>query len=193
MLAKVIRIRDKVEEILVVILLALAFYLTFQEVILRYFFNTGWSGSYEITVMSLIYCTFIGASLGVRENVHIGVDLLVKKFPLKAQKIFVFITIILCIFFGAIIGIKGYQFAGFIHRSHLLSRDLRIPMEIGYAAVPLGGALFSLRFIERLAAFLKGGTFETDRMHELSEEKYGLASANQLFLFPLNHLEFYSN
>ncbi|MBW2573096.1 MAG: hypothetical protein JRE61_12325 [Deltaproteobacteria bacterium] len=44
---KVIRIWDKTEEVLVVILIGIASYLTFQEVILRYVFNTGWSGRME--------------------------------------------------------------------------------------------------------------------------------------------------
>ena len=76
----IIRIWGNIEEFLVVILLGTASYLTFQEVVLRYVFNTSWSGSYEITTMCLIWCTFIGVSLGIRENIHIGVDLLVKKF-----------------------------------------------------------------------------------------------------------------
>lgn len=171
MLSKMIRIWGRTEEFLVVFLLGLAAYLTFQEVILRYVFNTGWGGSYEISVMALIYCTFIGASLGVRENIHIGVDLLVKKFPQNIQKFMVLISIGLCILFGAIVAVKGYQFSAFIHKSHLLSRDLRIPMEIGYSAIPLGGLLFCLRFIERLVYVLRGEKFEADRMHELSEEE----------------------
>lgn len=167
---KIIYIWGRAEEFLVISLLALASYLTFQEVVLRYVFGTGWSGSYEISTMSLIWCTFIGISLGIRENIHIGVDLLVKKFPAKTQKIFVFISIFLCILFGVIIAVKGIAFSGFISRSHLLSRDLRIPMEIGYLAVPVGGVLLCLRFIERLVYVLQGRSLTEDRMHELSEE-----------------------
>ncbi|MEW6670061.1 MAG: TRAP transporter small permease [Thermodesulfobacteriota bacterium] len=170
MMQKIIRIWGRAEEIMVVTLLGLASYLTFQEVVLRYVFNTGWSGSYEITTMSLIWCTFIGVSLGVRENIHIGVDLLVKKFPPKTQKILLVLSILLCIFFGAIVAAKGFQFAGFISRSKLLSRDLRIPMEIGYLAVPVGGVLISLRFIERLVYAFRGFDLVEDRMHELSDE-----------------------
>lgn len=167
---KIIQIWGRTEEALVVILLALAAYLTFQEVVMRYVFGTGWSGSYEITTMSLIWCTFIGISLGVRENIHIGVDLLVKKFSPKIQKTFLVISILLCIFFGIIVAVKGFQFSEFISRSKLLSRDLRIPMEIGYLAVPVGGVLICLRFVERLVYVLQGKHLEEDRMHELSEE-----------------------
>jgi C4-dicarboxylate transporter DctQ subunit len=168
---KVIRIWDKTEEVLVVILIGIASYLTFQEVILRYVFNTGWSGSYEITVMSLIWCTFIGASLGIKENIHIGVDVLVVKFGPKTQRIIIIVSIALCLLFGIIVAVKGFEFANFISRSHLLSRDLRIPMEIGYLAIPVGGVLVCLRFIERLVYVLKGESFKIDRMHELSEEE----------------------
>ncbi len=167
---KMLKIWGKTEEILVVALLGLASYLTFQEVVLRYVFNTAWSGSYEVTIMALIWCTFFGASLGVRENIHIGVDLLVKKFSPQVQKILIIISILFCLLFGILVLVKGFQFADFISRNKLLSRDLRIPMEIGYAAIPVGGALLSLRFIERLVYVLQGKSLEADRMHELSEE-----------------------
>jgi C4-dicarboxylate transporter DctQ subunit len=167
---KIIRIWDKTEEILVVVLIGIASYLTFQEVILRYVFNTGWSGSYEITTMALIWCTFIGASLGVKENIHIGVDLLVLKFGPKTQRVLITASIALCLLFGIIVAVKGFEFSKFISSRHLLSRDLRIPMEIGYLAIPVGGVLISLRFIERLVYVLKGELFAIDRLHELSED-----------------------
>ncbi len=167
---KIIRIWDKTEEILVVVLIGIASYLTFQEVILRYVFNTGWGGSYEITVMALIWCTFIGASLGVKENIHIGVDVLVAKFGPRTQRILIIVSIALCLLFGIIVAVKGFEFSKFISSRHLLSRDLRIPMEIGYLAIPVGGVLISLRFVERLVYILKGESFAIDRLHELSED-----------------------
>jgi C4-dicarboxylate transporter DctQ subunit len=175
-MGKLIKFWDKTEQALVVLLLALASYLTFQEVILRYVFNTGWSGSYEVTIMALIWCTFIGVSLGIKENIHIGVDVLVVRFAPKTRRVLIIISIALCFLFGVVVAVKGFAFAEFISRSHLLSRDLRIPMEIGYLAVPVGGVLICLRFIERLAHVLKGEFFEIDRMHELTvEEKDMLA------------------
>jgi C4-dicarboxylate transporter DctQ subunit len=167
---KIIRIWDKTEEILVVVLIGIASYLTFQEVVLRYVFNTGWSGSYEITVMALIWCTFIGASLGVKENIHIGVDVLVAKFGPRTQRILIIVSIALCLLFGIIVAVKGFEFSKFISSRHLLSRDLRIPMEIGYLAIPVGGVLVSLRFIERLVYVLKGESFAIDRLHEFSDD-----------------------
>jgi len=179
MVQKILWFWAKTEETIVVALLSLATYLTFQEVVLRYVFNTGWGGSYEITVMSLIWCTFFGVSLGIRENVHIGVDLLVKKFDPRTQRILLVVAMLGGVAFGLVAAVKGYQFSSFIHRSHLLSRDLRIPMEIGYLAVPVGGVLIALRFIERIVYVFQGKSFEVDRMHELSkEDKEKLAFSN---------------
>lgn len=177
---KVIQIWDKTEGILIFILIGVASFLIFQEVVLRYLFNTGWSGSYEITIFALIWCTFIGTSLGIKQNIHIGVDVLVLKFKPKYQRIIIIIAIVFCCMFGLIIAVKGFEFSKFISRGHLLSRDLRIPMEIGYLAIPVGGVLICLRFIERLVYVLKGESFEIDRMHELSsEEKERLAQKPQ--------------
>ncbi|NOX32375.1 MAG: TRAP transporter small permease [Deltaproteobacteria bacterium] len=171
MIQKVVRIWDKLEEILIVILISVASYLSFQEVILRSVFNTGWSGSYEITIMALIWCTFIGVSLGIKKNVHIGVDLLVNKFPPPIKKLFVYLSILCCLIFGIVIAFQGYQFTAFISRSHLLSRDLRIPMEWAYMSVPVCGVLVTLRFIEKLVYVIQGKTFEHDKISELSEEE----------------------
>jgi len=171
MIQKVVQIWDKLEEILIVILISVASYLSFQEVVLRSIFNTGWSGSYEITIMALIWCAFIGVSLGIKENVHIGVDLLVNKLPPAFKKITIYLSILCCMIFGIIIAYQGYHFTTFISKSNLLSRDLRIPMEWAYMSVPVCGALVTLRFIEKLVYVLQGKTFEHDKMHELSDEE----------------------
>lgn len=171
MMKKLIQIWDKLEVILIVILISIASYLSFQEVILRSVFNTGWGGSYEITIMALIWCAFIGVSLGVKENVHIGVDLLVNKFPPKIKKTLVYLSILCCIAFGLVIAFQGYHFTAFIAKSHLLSRDLRIPMQWAYMSVPVCGVLVTLRFIERLVYVMQGKSFEHDKMAELSEEE----------------------
>ncbi len=176
MVQRVVQIWDKLEEILIVILISVASYLSFQEVILRSVFNTGWSGSYEITIMALIWCTFIGVSLGIKENVHIGVDLLINKFPPGLKKLFVYLSIICCLVFGVVIAYQGYHFTQFISKSHLLSRDLRIPMKWAYLSVPVCGTLVTIRFIERLIYVIQGKTFEHDKMAELSEEEKKLVA-----------------
>ncbi|MCJ7809628.1 MAG: TRAP transporter small permease [Desulfobulbaceae bacterium] len=70
----------------VIVLLAFTVTLSFVQVILRYFFNSGFAWVPEIVVFSFITMTLLGASTGIRNGVHIGVDVIVKLFPLKFQK-----------------------------------------------------------------------------------------------------------
>ena len=69
-----------------IILLAFTVTLSFIQVILRYFFNAGFAWVPEIVVFAFISMTLLGASTGIRNGVHIGVDVIVKLFPLKFQK-----------------------------------------------------------------------------------------------------------
>jgi len=69
-----------------IILLAFTVTLSFVQVILRYFFNAGFAWVPEIVVFAFISMTLLGASTGIRNGVHIGVDVIVKLFPLKFQK-----------------------------------------------------------------------------------------------------------
>jgi C4-dicarboxylate transporter DctQ subunit len=70
----------------VIILLAFTVTLSFIQVILRYFFNAGYAWVPEIVVFAFISMTLLGASTGIRNGVHIGVDVIVKLLPLKFQK-----------------------------------------------------------------------------------------------------------
>jgi C4-dicarboxylate transporter DctQ subunit len=74
------------EKWLAIILMAFAVGLSFVQVVLRYFFNTGFTWVPEIVVFTFITLTLVGASTGVRNGVHIGVDVIVKLFPKGFQR-----------------------------------------------------------------------------------------------------------
>ena len=71
----------------VIVLMAFTVTLSFIQVILRYFFNSGFAWVPEIVVFAFISMTLLGASTGIRNGVHIGVDVIVKLLPPKFQKI----------------------------------------------------------------------------------------------------------
>lgn len=74
------------EKCLAIILMAFAVGLSFVQVILRYFFNAGFAWVPEIVVFTFISLTLVGASTGVRNGVHIGVDVIVKLLPSSFQR-----------------------------------------------------------------------------------------------------------
>jgi C4-dicarboxylate transporter DctQ subunit len=85
MLKRIIDVIYVFEKWVSVILISFAFSLTFLQVVLRYFFNTGLAWVPEIVVFSFIIFTLASTSTGVRSHVHVGVDVIVKLMPARWQ------------------------------------------------------------------------------------------------------------
>ena len=72
--------------------------LTFYQVITRYVFNNASSWSEEAVRYLFVWVSMIGIAIGIREKVHIGIDIFVKRLPIpikKATEMVVQIAIIL--------------------------------------------------------------------------------------------------
>lgn len=67
--------------------LALMAIFVFGNVILRYFFHSGWTWAEEISRILFIWLIFLGSILAFKDNEHLGVDTLVKKLSPNGQKI----------------------------------------------------------------------------------------------------------
>jgi TRAP-type C4-dicarboxylate transport system permease small subunit len=68
----------------------------FGNVVLRYLFNSGITWSEEASRFLFIWMTFLGAIVAFRHNQHLGVDLLVKRFPRPVKKIvYILINIVI--------------------------------------------------------------------------------------------------
>ncbi|MDR7866896.1 MAG: TRAP transporter small permease [Sporomusaceae bacterium] len=73
----------------------------FANVILRYFFNEGLTWAEEASRYLFIWLIFLGAIVAYQENVHLGVDTLVKKLSISGRrKLFIINNIILVITMG---------------------------------------------------------------------------------------------
>lgn len=73
-------------KVTMVLCLVLMVILVFGNVVLRYGFNSGITVSEELSRMFFVYLTFIGAIVGMREHLHLGVDSLVKRLPVVGKK-----------------------------------------------------------------------------------------------------------
>jgi TRAP-type C4-dicarboxylate transport system permease small subunit len=61
--------------------------LYFGNVVLRYAFGSGIPWAEEACRFLFVYLTFLGAIAGLKDNEHLGVDMLVKKMPYSMKKI----------------------------------------------------------------------------------------------------------
>jgi C4-dicarboxylate transporter, DctQ subunit len=131
-----------------IILLAFTVTLSFIQVILRYFFNAGFAWVPEIVVFSFISMTLLGASTGIRNGVHIGVDVIVKLLPLKFQK---FSDIFASLSGAALLLFMSYltcKFVLYFREMGQLSIITEIPIWMMIAYMPVAFLFMAFHYME---------------------------------------------
>lgn len=78
--------------------LALMVVLVFGNVFLRYAFNSGFSVSEELSRWLFVWLTFLGAVVAVRDNGHLGTDMLVGRLGPRGKKICMGLSLVLILF-----------------------------------------------------------------------------------------------
>ncbi|MCB8747349.1 TRAP transporter small permease [Rhodoferax sp. U2-2l] len=72
---------------IIVICLALMVFMVFGNVVMRYAFNSGITVSEELSRWLFLWLIFLGASVAVHEQTHMGSDMVMEKLPPKLQKV----------------------------------------------------------------------------------------------------------
>lgn len=85
-------------KVLIVLCLVSMVVLVFGNVVLRYGFNSGVVFSEEVSRMLFVYVTFLGSIVALREHMHLGVDSLVARCPMRLRRIFLAISHILVLY-----------------------------------------------------------------------------------------------
>ena len=148
-----IKIIDKLEEILVITATLFAATITFINVVMRYVFRYSLDWPMEVGEFLLITVVYLGCSIAVRRNSHIRIDILPRMFPSSAR-LFENMGNRLFLVFGVILAALSakYFFALYDMRSFKVSPAAGIPMFLPYLAVPLGSRLLVFRIIQWFVA-----------------------------------------
>ena len=96
-------------EWLLVALLGVMVVLVFGNVVLRYGFNSGITFSEEVSRFLFIWVVFVGAVLTLRDNAHLGVQMLTKKLPLGGKKICKLVSDVATLACCVLLSIGGWQ------------------------------------------------------------------------------------
>ena len=78
--------------------LALMVVLVFGNVFMRYAFNSGFSVSEELSRWLFVWLTFLGAIVAVRDNGHLGTDMLVGKLGPAGKKVCMGLSLLLMLY-----------------------------------------------------------------------------------------------
>ena len=97
-MARVIDLYCQALKLAIAICLAAMVVLVFGNVFLRYAFNSGITMSEELSRWLLVWLTFLGAIVALRQHAHIGVDTLVRMLPHKGRLLCFVLTYVLMLY-----------------------------------------------------------------------------------------------
>ncbi|MBN8753550.1 MULTISPECIES: TRAP transporter small permease [Variovorax] len=123
-------------------------------VVLRYVFNDAPPYVEQVALLLVISVAMFGASAGVRDAGHIGLDSLVKALPPKAQFWCKALTYVLTIGFAIALFAGGAEMAVSTRESTIPT--LGLSEAVRYVPILFAGVLITLFSIEHLAAQFTG-------------------------------------
>ncbi|MEA5083477.1 MAG: TRAP transporter small permease [Lachnospiraceae bacterium] len=118
------------------------------QVILRYAFNNSNVWSEELTRFLFVWVSLLGSFVAIRRNSHLKVEFLVELMKGKFKKYFTILTDIAVILFIIYLIPLSYELT--LSTMKNISGGLKVPMAVGYAAIPVGSLLMLLGMIEQL-------------------------------------------
>jgi len=127
------------------LLMALMFILVFSNVVSRYCFGYSFGTSEEVSTFLMIWVTYLGAGLALRQGRHAAINLFQDRLSGKARRALrAFLGLVILAFF-ALLAFFGVRFAAFGMAQETAATQ--IPLGIPYLAVPLGAVVFGLHLV----------------------------------------------
>ena len=130
---------------LVIILFIYMVLAVFYQVLGRYVFSYKLGAAAETATMAQIWMILLASGIAMKKNMHVGVDILLRKLNVKAQKIVVTASTIIIMTF-LIMVLKG-SVQLIIVGAQSTSPAISIPMWIPYLSVPIGIVYIMLELI----------------------------------------------
>ena len=171
------RILNRLEEVIIVSLIAMATAITFVAVVHRYGASNSaslarWAGVHnlpflkytanwvytglvavhlswanELSTYMFVWMAKFGAALGVRTGIHVGVDVFVKRLSPAARKPVIVFALLCGALFTGVIGTLGALYVYELDPDQI-SPELEWPSWMIYLCIPLGSYLMCFRFLQ---------------------------------------------
>ena len=93
----------------IAICLAAMVVLVFTNVVLRYVFNSGIATSEELSRWLLVWLTFLGAIVALRQHAHLGVDTLVRALPPRGKLICFVLSYLLMLYVDGLLTLGSWK------------------------------------------------------------------------------------
>mgnify|MGYP001085156235 CR=1 FL=1 len=141
-------IDEQFEKWFLIVSLIVMVLVTFIQIVLRWFnAATVWAEEFSRYVM--LYQVWVGASYAVHEDAHIRITALIGKLSGGRRRGMDLVVLTLWL------TVEGCVLVGKIAAMGQVSSAMRIPMTIPYASVPIGGALMTIRLVQKIVERLR--------------------------------------
>ncbi|RLC01728.1 MAG: TRAP transporter small permease [Deltaproteobacteria bacterium] len=155
-LKKIDTIVTNIEEWTLFIIVMGALLSLFANVILRYGFNYTLAWSEELVRIVIIYSTFVGASVAVKQRAMIKIDAIVQIFP-KLKSGLTFYSNILMLIFACMMVYFGYKMTHLQFLTNQKTIIMQIPLVIIYSIMPLMGVMVFARTVQVMIQDIRAG------------------------------------
>jgi len=156
-LKKIDTIVTNIEEWTLFIIVMGALLSLFANVILRYGFNYTLAWSEELVRIVIIYSTFVGASVAVKQRAMIKIDAIVQIFP-KLKSGLTFYSNILMLVFACMMVYFGYKMTHLQFLTNQKTIIMQIPLVIIYSIMPLMGVMVFARTVQVIIQDIRAGS-----------------------------------
>lgn len=157
---------------LIIIIVAVIAAILIAAVVFRYGLNSALSWAEELSKYLMVWLTFLGAPIALRQFGHINIDLFVGMLPARLEQFsHLLISLIIALTMGIVLW-KGWGFAQLGARQ--VASSFNLSMFYLYVAVPIGSALTVLVAIEQALQAL-AGIFDPDKGLDASGGEFDTA------------------
>lgn len=157
--SKFLDVLERIEKVFLTLTVGVMVIIIVYQVIMRYVFANANSWSEELARYLFIYDVMIGASIAIRRNSHLQIDMLINLLKPKTRSAFTIGTTLIGMVFLVFLFVYSLMLCQ--TGSRTMSAGLGIPMSIPYASVPIGIVLMLLTSVEvimkNVSALREGG------------------------------------
>ncbi len=154
------------EGVLAYALLGIAVF-TFVETVLRYSISYTFTWFNEVANYTIIFCTYLGASVGVKYGTHFSMEALTEYCPDKVSHLLKTLAYFLSGVMAVLFVYYGTKHLFSLKSFGVRSSAMQIPMYIPYIPIPLFSISIAFRFFalsyRHFNSFRKGEPFERVR------------------------------
>jgi TRAP-type C4-dicarboxylate transport system permease small subunit len=135
----------RVNQGLIVVLMASMAVLVFANVVMRYVFNNSIFWVEEFTQYQMIWVAYLGAGLALREGRHVAVEMLQDVLPVPIRQFIRWCIALAMAFFLLALIVFGVQIAVFTWEQETPAMGL--PAGLPYLGIPIGAAAMLLHLL----------------------------------------------